>query len=30
MRERKFDCVVLDLKLPDISGFDLLSEVQRD
>ena len=30
MREKKFDCVVLDLKLPDISGFDLLSEVQRD
>ncbi|HEX6639335.1 MAG TPA: response regulator, partial [Steroidobacteraceae bacterium] len=30
MREKKFDCVILDLKLPDISGFDLLSEVQRD
>jgi CheY-like chemotaxis protein len=30
LRERKFDCVILDLKLPDISGFDLLSEVQRD
>jgi CheY-like chemotaxis protein/two-component sensor histidine kinase len=30
MRGKKFDCVVLDLKLPDISGFDLLSEVQRD
>ncbi|MGH8299654.1 MAG: response regulator, partial [Steroidobacteraceae bacterium] len=30
MRERSFDCVVLDLALPDISGFDLLSEVQKD
>jgi CheY-like chemotaxis protein len=30
MRERSFDCVVLDLRLPDISGFDLLSEIQED
>jgi CheY-like chemotaxis protein/signal transduction histidine kinase len=30
MREKQYDCVVLDLKLPDISGFDLLSEIQRD
>jgi CheY-like chemotaxis protein/signal transduction histidine kinase/HAMP domain-containing protein len=30
MRERKFDCVILDLKLPDVSGFDLLTEIQRD
>ncbi|HVF16890.1 MAG TPA: response regulator, partial [Steroidobacteraceae bacterium] len=30
MRERSFDCVVLDLRLPDISGFDLLSEIQQD
>jgi hypothetical protein len=30
MRQKQYDCVVLDLKLPDISGFDLLSEIQRD
>jgi len=30
LREKKFDCVILDLKLPDISGFELLSEIQRD
>ena len=30
MRERPFDCVVLDLSLPDISGFQLLAEVQKD
>jgi HAMP domain-containing protein/CheY-like chemotaxis protein len=30
MRQGNFDCVVLDLKLPDMSGFDLLTEIQRD
>ncbi len=30
MREQPYDCVVLDLRLPDICGFDLLTEVQQD
>jgi CheY-like chemotaxis protein len=30
MRDKAYDCVVLDLKLPDISGFDLLTEIQQD
>ena len=30
LRQRPFDCAVLDLKLPDISGFALLTEIQQD
>jgi len=30
MRATHFDCAVLDLKLPDISGFDLLEQIQND
>ncbi|MGC3979744.1 MAG: HAMP domain-containing protein [Steroidobacteraceae bacterium] len=30
LRDKSFDCVVLDLRLPDISGFDLLTEIQRE
>jgi CheY-like chemotaxis protein len=30
MREQGYDCVVLDLRLPDVSGFDLLERMQAD
>jgi CheY-like chemotaxis protein len=30
MREQAFDCAVLDLRLPDMSGFELLEKVEAD
>jgi CheY-like chemotaxis protein len=30
LRDRPFDCCVVDLRLPDITGFDLLDRIQAD
>jgi HAMP domain-containing protein/CheY-like chemotaxis protein len=30
LREQHFDCMVLDLSLPDVSGFDLLEEIKKE
>jgi len=30
LREKKFDCLILDLRLPDISGFDLMENIRQN
>jgi CheY-like chemotaxis protein/signal transduction histidine kinase/HAMP domain-containing protein len=30
LRDERFDCMVLDLRLPDMSGFDLIEKLQTD
>jgi CheY-like chemotaxis protein/HAMP domain-containing protein len=30
LKENSFDCMVLDLKLPDMTGFDLIEKIQKE
>jgi hypothetical protein len=30
LKEEPFDCMVLDLKLPDMTGFDLIEQIQKE
>jgi CheY-like chemotaxis protein len=30
LKEKTFDCIVLDLRLPDVSGFELMESIQQD
>jgi CheY-like chemotaxis protein len=30
LKEQRFDCMVLDLKLPDMTGFELIEQLQTD
>jgi HAMP domain-containing protein/CheY-like chemotaxis protein/signal transduction histidine kinase len=30
LREQQYDCIVLDLRLPDMTGFEVLEEIKRD
>ncbi|HEX2933272.1 MAG TPA: HAMP domain-containing protein [Candidatus Binatia bacterium] len=30
LRDKKFDCLILDLRLPDISGFDLMENIRQN
>ena len=30
LKEKSFDCIVLDLRLPDVTGFELMESIQQD